>query len=70
MPDNYAQSNLTEDFAQQTVVKMYRYLHDGKLPDGFEIPCMQKQVNFVDNHPMFKKEDMLGDTCALSIPAR
>lgn len=70
VPDTYALSNVQEDFAQVGVVKVYMMLNQGNLPAGFEAACMQNQLNFVNNLPLFNPTTFFADNCSFNPPAR
>jgi len=62
VPDTYAQTNPTEDFAQVAVIKIYEMAR-GELPPGFDFNCMANQIDFMDNLPLFDEETLFGNTC-------
>lgn len=66
-PDNYSLTNRVEDFAQVTVLKVYELAHDGNLPDGFSADCMQNQLEFMDQLPIYDADTLLGGTCDINV---
>ncbi|KAJ7118592.1 hypothetical protein C8R43DRAFT_1036195 [Mycena crocata] len=63
VPDTYAQTNLVENFAQMSVVEVYRLLN-GQLPPGINADCMSHQLAYVASLPLYDASTLLGDTCA------
>lgn len=67
VPDNYAGTNAMEDFAQVSVIKIYSLLHDGELPPGFDIGCMQHQLDYFDTLAAYNPDNLFGNTCAFDL---
>ncbi|KAK0488313.1 hypothetical protein EDD18DRAFT_1466288 [Armillaria luteobubalina] len=64
VPDNYAKTNLAEDLAQMSVVKVYSLLNNDTLPTGFTTDCMSNQWAFLDSLPLYNPETLLGGSCS------
>ncbi|KAK0437686.1 hypothetical protein EV421DRAFT_1007299 [Armillaria borealis] len=64
VPDNYAKTNLAEDLAQMSVVKVYSLLNKNILPLGFTTDCMSNQWAFLDSLPLYNPETLLGGSCS------
>lgn len=52
-----------QDFAEVTLLKIYQMTHDGELPPGISEECMQYQLDFFDDIPLFDLDTMFGNTC-------
>ncbi|KAJ7112815.1 hypothetical protein C8R43DRAFT_903486 [Mycena crocata] len=65
VPDDYAVTTATEDFAEVGVVKIYMLLHSGSMPPGLTANCMSKQLAFMDTLSLFHPEALFGNTCAI-----
>ncbi|KAF7335404.1 hypothetical protein MVEN_02193100 [Mycena venus] len=66
VPDPYSLTNRVEDFAQMSVMKIYKLLHDGHLPPGFEENCMFNQLAFMDTLLLYNATSLFGNTCAIN----
>ncbi|KAH8915384.1 hypothetical protein BT69DRAFT_1356664 [Atractiella rhizophila] len=66
VPDDYANSNEVEDFAQVTVMSLYNDLF-GTFPDGPSVSCMQNQLDAYQSNDRINKAAMAKTTCDLSI---
>ncbi|KAK0454258.1 uncharacterized protein EV420DRAFT_1555981 [Desarmillaria tabescens] len=64
VPDNYAKTNLAEDLAQMSVVKVYSLLNKNSLPLGFTVDCMSNQWAFLDGLPLYNPDTLLGGSCS------
>ncbi|KAK0451134.1 uncharacterized protein EV420DRAFT_1703946 [Desarmillaria tabescens] len=64
VPDNYAKTDLAEDLAQMSVVKVYSLLSNNTLPPGFTTDCMSNQWAFLDALPLYNPNTLFGDSCS------
>ncbi|KAK0454262.1 uncharacterized protein EV420DRAFT_1695809, partial [Desarmillaria tabescens] len=64
VPDNYAKTNLAEDLAQMSVLKVYSLLSNNTLPPGFTTDCMSNQWAFLDGLPLYNPNTLFGGSCS------
>lgn len=64
VPDVYAQKNYVEDFAQVSVLEVYRQHHGGALPPGFSADCMSQQLAYVQSLSLYAHDTLFGNSCA------
>ncbi|KAK0219221.1 hypothetical protein IW262DRAFT_1462873 [Armillaria fumosa] len=57
-------TNLAEDLAQMSVVKVYSLLNNDTLPPGFTTDCMSNQWAFLDSLPLYNPETLFGGSCS------
>ncbi|KAG6829008.1 hypothetical protein H0H92_005985 [Tricholoma furcatifolium] len=65
VPDTYSTTDVSEDFAQMTVMKVYAMIHNNSLPEGWTLSCMSHQMQYMSSLPVFEN-GLFGDTCAIS----
>jgi len=65
VPDAYAQTNLAEDYAQVTVVFLYKLWHPRNPPPGTE--CMSAQLKAVASSRAVGVQDYIQATGAFSL---
>ncbi|KAK0200613.1 hypothetical protein DFS33DRAFT_1387829 [Desarmillaria ectypa] len=64
VPDTYARSNLAEDLAQMSVLKVYSLLNKNVLPPGFTTDCVSNQWAFLDGLPLYNPATLFGGSCS------
>jgi hypothetical protein len=45
-----------------SVIKIYEMAR-GELPPGFQAECMENQLDFMDDLPLFDEDTLFGNTC-------
>ncbi|KAJ7584060.1 hypothetical protein C8J56DRAFT_863494 [Mycena floridula] len=70
VPDAYAQTNIVEDLAQMSVLKIYLLLNNNQMPAGFSAACMSNQLAVLDGLALYDSSTMFGNTCAFDPPAQ
>ncbi|KAF8992374.1 hypothetical protein BDQ17DRAFT_211354 [Cyathus striatus] len=67
--DTYGTSNAVEEFAQLSVLQIFRLTHNGDLPAGWSADCMSNQLAFLGSLPLFNSTTLFANTCAIGSDA-